>query len=224
MQNVRILGITLQDRSLQETLSTANRYLTNGALDIVAYVDHDVLTQASKNEKVKGFVNRAGMTLWEDKKILKIVGISDAQRYTEVESRAFINELLSGIVNDGRSISIASKDQESLNKLHGELVDFIPNLKIVHETKIESTGGRIPENEINLINEHAPAIVICRADYALQQEWLTGASNMINAGIWLALPAGMSIQGSGSNRLICRIWQKLSFRLFKRRATRAMEG
>lgn len=224
MQNVTILGITLQDRSLKETLGAAKRYLQSGALDVVTYINHDVLMDAERDINVRRFLSDATMTLWEDKEILHLVGISEAGRIKEVESRAFIREMLKNIAGHGACVSIAASDEDGLRHLRDELLRVQPELKIVHETVLCSSLTSVPENEINGINEHFPSMVIAKADYALQQSWLSQARPMINAGIWLAMPDGMQIEGLINVGMLRRIWHKLSFWIFSRRAKKAMEG
>lgn len=224
MQNVTILGITLQDRTLQESLATAKRYLGNGALDIVAYVDHDILTYAEADESVRNFIEDADMTLWEDEEILEVAGIFDSSRYHEVESRAFLRELLQKITDDDRSIIIACEDENSLGLLKEDLLKLQPGLNIVHEVIMEVVQSVIPENAVNTINEHLPAMVICRLDYAQQATWLGLAGSMINTGIWLAIPPSMDICECRQTNIFRKLWYRLSFGVFSRRAKKSMEG
>ena len=224
MQNVRILGITLQDRSLEEALNTSKRYLSNGALDVVAYVNHDVLMFAERNDSVRAFLEGTAMTLWEDKKILKLIGEVQPRRLAEIESRAYIRGLLAMLAKEGRTVALAGENASELGVLRDELLAIEPKLEIVHETLIESAPAGIPEADINSINEHSPAVVIARMDYGTQQEWLSRAGGMINAGIWLALPANMVINGQDEEGVLHRVWHKLSFSSFSRRAKKAMEG
>jgi len=224
MQNVTILGTTLQERSIQESLSVSKRFLGNGALDVVAYIDHGVLIKAEHDEKVREFLNRTALTVWEDKKILKLVGIADQERVKEVETRVYLKELLNLMSENNLSVAVAGEDIESIENLKSELLALDEKIDIVHSAIIDSNTSAIPEDEINGINEHAPAIVISRMGYNKQEDWLRRTSSMINAGIWLAMPANMVINGHRQSSMIGRFFNKLSFKIFSRRAKRAMEG
>lgn len=224
MQNVTILGTTLQDRSIQESLSVSKRFLANGALDVVAYIDHGVLVQAEHSDSVKAFLDRTAMTLWEDKKILRLVGITDPERIAEVENRLYIKELLKSLSASKSMIAIMAEDEASAEKLKSELLAIEENLSIVHEVVMPKMLASIPEDEINSINEFAPSVIIARIDYEQQENWLRLTSSMINAGIWLAMPEGMTINSHHQSGMLRRFFYKLSFRIFSRRAKKAMEG
>ena len=226
MQNVTILGLTLQERTLPETMTLTRRFITNGAIDVMAYVDHDVLSKASKDKQVKEFILNATVTLWENVKLLKLVGITGRERLEEVGNRIFLKKLFELIASESGTVIIAAADEKALDQLENEVAAFASDVKIVHKTVMELNSVRIPEDEINSINAYAPLLLIARADYRLQNEWLKLAKSMINVGIWLALPPGMNLATADAKKdyLFKRIWHKVSFRLFKRRAAKAMEG
>lgn len=219
MQNVTILGITLQDRSFGESISAAMRFMQKGALDVISYVDQDVLSNAEHDGAVRRFIDESVMTLWEDKAILKIAGINDLKRIKEVEDRKFIRSLLDNLVSEERTVCVAGPDEISVSRLKDELLEIQPKLNIVHETFIADLS-EVPENEINGINEHAPSLIIARMDYRKQQEWLSWAKPMINAGIWIAIPPRMAIINKHESGLffLRKLFLKIKLRVFSIKA------
>jgi len=220
MQNVTILGMVMQDRTVEEALSSSMRFLRSTALDIVAYVDFDTLLQADREEKVRVFLSQASMTLWSDKKLLELAGVGDDERVREVSENRFLRSQLRNVAESGGDVILAGIDEASIEKLRAELTTIEPGINILNYVLIDNPGDQIPEATINGINECAPAIIISRMDYLSLYKWLKQSKTMINAGIWLAIPEHMSLSGTKEKSIIKKVRRGLRYAILRRRTTR----
>lgn len=217
MQNVTMLGMDLLDRTTEESLISAKRFLGNSALNVVPYIDYRTLLLADRDELIRDFLMNSAMILWADKEILEIIGCDTNERSQEIADRSFLKELLRYIVDSDSGVALAGKDSESIDALNQELKEIEPELRFVHNTFIDDTGNRIPEDAINGINEHAPAIIISRIDYQKLETWIRQSKPMVNAGIWLAIPEQMSLTGNREKSILNKIRRYIKYLVIKRR-------
>lgn len=192
MQTVQILGIELVDRTKWESLSIAEEFLKNHALQIILYVSNKELSLASEDRKMKEFIEQAGLTLWSTKELVQVAGLLNKKRHREVENREFLRELLGRLANNHQAIMVMSDTDEKAQILKNELLSMQEKLSIVACYGIDTTGEKMAQ-DINYINGIAPKIVIARLNIAAQCYWLENAKHMISAGAWLAIPEEMAI-------------------------------
>lgn len=220
MQNVTILGMVLQDRTTEEALVTANRFLRNSAVDIVVFVDCDALLRAEKEVEIKELLSQAAMVEWTDKKLLEIADIKGYNRAAEVSERRLLKSLLKNIADIGGGVAVAGASTESIDKLREELMQLEPSINLIHDAVLENPGDGIPEEDINGINEHAPALIVSRMDYGVLYKWLRQSKSMINAGIWLVIPEHMSILSNKEKSIFMKVRHSIRCSMLRRRAGR----
>ena len=192
MQKVNILGLELNDHTKKESVEMAQWFLNNGTLDIVLYVDHDVLTEAGSDEELCRWIESAGLTQWASLDILEAAGVAGNGRYREVENREFLRELLHMAERDHKTVFLLSDSDGQIEYLRGTLRQMQPDLMIAGATIAGSDDEEI-KNDINEINGVSPAIVIARMDLRKQLKWLHDSDNMVNAALWLGMPPDMQI-------------------------------
>ncbi|MBR6391446.1 MAG: hypothetical protein IKS16_08915 [Lachnospiraceae bacterium] len=193
MQNVTMLGIKLQDRSVEESLGCTSRFLRSSALDVIAYIDYEVIRHAVFDAGIRDLLRSAAVTEWSDSYLLEAVGAYDPERAVQIDSREFLRDELAGMAAGDKTIALAADSDEAIDRLESQLEVISPGLNIVHRQVIHTGDGASLEDELNDINRVAPAMIISHMNYHDLSEWLGGASSMINVGIWLALPDTMPI-------------------------------
>ena len=223
MQNVTILGITLQDRSTEESLGSAVRFLRNSSPNVIAYIDYPILRSAITNNRVRDFLGSAAIIEWTEPYLMEAVGITDPGRLTEVGSRRFLIEELTAIASGGKPVALVGDSDQSVANLEKRLGSVRNDLNIVHRQILSTGENGNPEDDINSINQCAPAMIISCMDYVSLAEWFRYSSSMINAGIWLALPEGMSLMPGQNKGVMTRICDFFKGRLLKLRLDRYKE-
>lgn len=192
MQTVQILGIKLVDRTKWESLSVAETFLKNHAMQVILYVNNKELSLASEDRKMKDFIEQAGLTLWSTKELVQVAGLLNKKRHREVENREFLRELLGRLAKNHQAVMVVADTEEKAQVLKKELLDMQEKLSIVACHGIDASGEKMAQ-DVNYINSIAPKIVIARLNIASQCYWLEGAKHMISAGAWLAIPEEMAI-------------------------------
>ena len=223
MQNVTMLGIKLQDRSAEESIGCTSRFLRSSALDVIAYIDYEVIRQAVSDSAIRDLLRSAAVTEWTDSYLLEAVGAYDQERAEQIDTRRFLRDELAAMAAAGKSIALAGDTGESIQRLEEQLSGIVSDLNIVHRQVLHTGDGPAPEDEINSINMIAPAMIISHMDYHDLAEWLRSASSMINVGIWLALPDTMTIDAARNKGVMTGICGFLRSRVLKIRRDRYKE-
>ena len=170
----------------------AQWFLNNGTLDVILYVDNNVLTQAGNDAELRRWIESAGLTQWASLDILEAAGVIGNGRRREVENREFLRELLHMAGRDHKTVFILADSDDKTEYLRKTLRQLQPDLMIAGSAIAGDNDENI-KNDINEINSVTPAIVIAMMDFRRQLEWLHGSDNMVNAAVWLGMPSDMQI-------------------------------
>ncbi len=193
MQNVTMLGITIQDRTKDESMSSIARFLKNSALNVIAYIDYAVMRQAVRDEDIRDFLKKAAITEWSESYLAEAVGIHDSERLAEIDRKSFLTEELHSISKRDKTVALAASDQTAIEDLKTSLTAIEPGLNIVHAMVLGENDISSPEDAVNALNCAAPAVVISHMDYHMLTCWLKVTSRMLNTGAWITIPDTMSI-------------------------------
>lgn len=223
MQNVTIMGIPLQERSLEESRKAADRFLRNGALDMVVFASADMLLRSEREPEIRDLIESAAMVFWAEPEVLAVMGITDSELEDQIRRRSFLRQMLSQIAQNGGEVALAGFSEEDISRLRAEIDNVQPGLSYIHYEILESADGQIPEAAINAINTHAPTLVVSRMDYVHLQRWLARSGRMINVGIWLAIPPGMELAEDREKGIVNRIRRAVRMRVLKH-TVKTMEG
>lgn len=187
MKRVNLLGMKLQDRYVKESLIQTERFLKMGAVHIVLYLTRAVLLEAAENEDEKEWIEAADMTLWGDTEILEAAEITARGRSHEVSEKEFLNSFLRRLARTHKSILVLSDTEEHAQSLKAELVKMQDGITIAGTMVLQDIEEN-HEERINEMNMIAPAVIIARMPFQMQQKWLRKSRQYMNAGIWLGMP------------------------------------
>lgn len=187
MKRINLLGMKLQDRYVRESLVLTERFLKQKAVHIILYLTTSVLLEAAENEEEKEWIEAADITLWGDTGILDAAEITARGRYNEVQEKEFLKSFLRRLARAHRSILVLSDTEEHAQSLKIELTEIQSGITVMGTMAVQDTEEN-QENRINEINMIAPAVIIVRMPFAMQQKWLMQSRQYMNAGIWIGMP------------------------------------
>lgn len=177
----------LTDRYAKEALTLTERFLADGAVNIILYLTTSVLLEAVKNDGEKEWIESADAVLWGDTEILEAAEITARGRYREVKEKEFFKAFLRRMAKAHKSILVLSDTTERAQSLKNELIQMQGGLTVAG-TMAVSDAGQGQEDLINEINMISPAVIIVRMPFAAQRKWLERGRQYLNAGIWLGMP------------------------------------
>ncbi|MFA5021970.1 MAG: WecB/TagA/CpsF family glycosyltransferase [Patescibacteria group bacterium] len=173
MSKVEILGVKIDDLSLQEILEQINKFLDSNNQHYIVTPNPEFLVAAQNNKKFRDILNYADIAVADG------VGLTYAakffkqrlQRITGVDLIWYICQLAEqkscSVYFLGAAESVAQKTAEILK-------EEFPNLKIAGA----QSGGQlidpkiVDENLIKEINQTAPQIIFVALGQVKQEEWI----------------------------------------------------
>lgn len=187
MKQINLLGITLRDYTLRESMKLASIYLNSGALNTISYISTQILVEAGENAEQKEWIESMDLTISGELDILRAATITNRNRFHEVENDEFMKEFLKKIVRSRKTIFLLSDSETSLANLHKELLEYQENIQIVGSYILdELSGGQ--DSLINEINDIVPTVIISCMPYPYQEQLMYENKKRINAEVWIALP------------------------------------
>lgn len=217
MRKINLLGITLVDYTLKESLKIANIYLNNGALNTVSFVTTKILVEAGEQPEQKEWLESMDMTICDETDILRASDSATRNRIREVENGEFLSEFLNRLVWNRKEVFLLADTEKQMNRLKEELEEMQVGLRIVGSyIQDELPGGS--SALVNEINDIVPDVIISRFPYPVQEQLMFENKKMVNANLWLALPEHRIVnnhKGIRSLRLPSIFYKKA----FKRRVS-----
>lgn len=214
MQKINILGLTLTDRALKESLVLADEYIQNGALNTILYITAPMLILAEKDAQEKELIEAVDMTLCGDADIIRVAKIESKSRLYEVENQIFIKEFLKRMVRGERKIYLLADSKEEIDKLRKKLEELQRGLSICGSSIIGEETEDIGA-VINTINDIAPTVIISQAVLGKQERWMADAKPFLNVEVWLGIPRDMKLSESNEN-LRKKVLNKVYKTMFRR--------
>ncbi len=205
MRTINVLGIELKDYPLREALKLTERYMNNGALNVIAYVSQKRLILAAENEKLKNWVEQLDLTLYSDPEILNGAeqaenGLLEEQetrkvtlqsgRQKEIEDRAYLREFSKRAVKYRKKIYLLAASEEKVNAMQKSLRESQNGLLIAGYGILNGDeNGTDQESAIvNEINDIAPGIIIAELPFESCCHFVENNRMYINADVILELP------------------------------------
>ncbi|MCR4901651.1 MAG: hypothetical protein K6A23_02225 [Butyrivibrio sp.] len=216
MRKVNLMGITLRDMFLRESLLQVETFLKNGALNSVIYLNIPLLVRAQKDESIARWIEHADITVFGDKEILRQCGITARNRAEEAENLAFLNALFTTLAYKRYSVYLISDTENGIGKLSADISAVRDDLNIVGQN-IYGIDEDVNAGTINEINSIVPRVIIMRATDNLSIELIDNYRSMINAEVIVFLPQDMDIAGRRKT-VKEKFIQKIYHRMFKRNA------
>ncbi|MEG1876084.1 MAG: WecB/TagA/CpsF family glycosyltransferase [Lachnospiraceae bacterium] len=211
MRKINLLGIELTDFTLKESLKYVNEYLNNGALNTVSFISTQTLVQAGENEEQKLWLESVDMTICDETDILKAAGFATRNRMREVEEGEFVHELLQRLARRHLKIFLLSDSTKQMEQLQHDLYAQQDGLCVVGEYILDESAGSV-DSLINEINDVVPNVILSRFPYPLNEQLMYENKQMMNADIWVALPAHPLIsthRGLRRSKLLNAFYKKL---------------
>lgn len=192
MQKIDILGITITDYSLKESLLKADDFIKSGAVSMILYVTAPMLILAGKDIAEKERILSMDMLLCGDADILKVAKIESKSRQYEVEKLIFLKEFLRRTARGGKTVYLLSDTEEDALVLRKELEMYQRGIRI-EGLGIVDANTEDMEEVVNNINAVAPAIIISRLALGRQEQLMIETRPYVNAEVWLGLSKDMKL-------------------------------
>jgi len=225
MKKINLLGISLTDYSLKESLKLSNQYINNGALNTISIISTQILVEAAENPQHKEWIESMDLTVFGETDILRAADNATRNRLREVENAEFLQEFLHRIARARKTVYLLSSSEQQLTYLKERVLELQPGLDIVGQYVLEeiSTGT---DSFINEINDIVPTVIIARFPYPQQEQLMFENKMKINANVWIALPEHSVIQtrkGMKYSKVLEWFYRKLFYRRVSKYAQKEQE-
>lgn len=218
MQNINILGVTLTDHSLKESLVLLDEYMKNGRLNSVLYITAPMLVLAGQDEEEKNCIESMDLTLCGDAELLRVAQIESVSRQYEVENQVFLKEFLRRLVRGNQKIYLLGESEKELEDFQRELENFQKGLQIAGSC-IAAEDTEDMKEVINRINDVAPTAIISRLSVGRQEKYMEEFKLLANAEIWLGISKDM-VLGIEKESFRKKIMGKINKKIFRSRMNR----
>lgn len=210
MRKIQVLGITLVDYSLKESMRKVDDYLRDRKTKVITYVTIKGVMTANENETVRAFLEKMDMTIAADTDILQAADAASRNRIREVAGNEFMEEFLKKLVRNRKSVCLLTETNAQLLLLKEYVRSYQENLNIAGGFTLEElqTDEDFLINEINI---REPNVLISLLSDVKRIEFLDASQMKINVNIWLMLKEEMSLSNKHRG-----IFQKLSQSFMKK--------
>ncbi len=216
MKKISILGVSITERSVEESLALTDSYLESGALNTILYVSAKMLLAAGENPEQKEWIESMDLTLCTESDILRAVNMATVSRISEVENHAYFKEFLHRLSVREKSVYLLTEKERDMVRLKDSLAKTGMKLNIVSENSLEAMAEDM-ERLVNHMNDVAANVIISMIPFTKQEKIMAQNKNYVNSEVWLALP--MQEETYPKERIHFLKWtlQRLHFGKFKRR-------
>ena len=200
IKKIEILGITLDNYSVQESMRQVELFLNNDVMNTIEDVTMDMLVHASSDESLKECIEQLDLAVVSDKEILNAAGVTSLQRIRETVEHQFFHEFMRRIIRNRKSVYLIGETAAQVETLTGMLRDEYEHLRLIGGYAIESCGNDY-DNAVNEINVASPDVIFSVLSTPQQEYFLKENKKRMNAKIWYGIgknlenaahPAGVS--------------------------------
>lgn len=217
MKELNILGVSIKEYSLKESLALTDIYLKNGAMNTVLFVSAKMLLAAGENPELKEWIETMDMTVCAEPDILRAADMATMSRMREIENNAYLKEIVRRLFKAKKSVYLLTEKEEDIAKLKEQLRQVGPALKIAAENNLEAVDENI-DKLVNHMNDVAADVIISMIPFPKQEMIIAQNKNFINAEVWFALlMPEESYKGKGNTNFWSRFIQSLHFSKFKKK-------
>ncbi len=215
MRQVTVLGITLRDLSVRESMSEFRKYLNDGVCDTIGFVSHDLLLAASASEELKTAVESYNMTIFTSPDLLQASGIASRSRERETESALFLKGMLRELEKGKFRLFVVARSSEQLEEVRSFL-SFSENPEEQPGGYAFSEGAG-EDDAVNEINSFLPDVVFLKMDTEEGLRFIQENRDRINARLIVSLGDARGVMPAGPKK---GLYGLLVRRLFRREAER----
>lgn len=223
MKEIHILGVSIREYSLKESLAVTEDYLKNGAMNTVLFVSAKILLKAGENPELKELIESMDMTVCAEPDILRAADVATMSRVREVENNAYLKEVVRRLFKGKYTVYLLTEKEEDIVRLKEQLGQVGPTLRIVAENNLEAVEERM-DNLVNHMNDIAADVIISMIPFPKQEMIIAENKNYINSEVWFALPMPEeSYKAAGRTNFWHRLMQSLHFNKFKKKVVQYKE-
>lgn len=215
MRKIQVLGITLVDYSLKESMRKVESYLRDRETKMITYVTIKGVMTADENETVRAFLEKMDMTIAADTDILQAADAASRNRIREVAGNEFMEEFLKKLVRNRKSVCLLTETNAQLLLLKEYVRSYQENLYIAGGFTLEElqTDEDFLINEINI---REPNVLISLLSDVKRIEFLDASQMKINVNIWLMLKEEMSLSNKRRG-IFQKLYQSFMKKIFLQR-------
>lgn len=215
MRKIQVLGITLVDYSLKESMRKVDNYLKERKTKVITYITIKGIMTANENETVRAFLEKMDMTIAADTDILRAADAASRNRVREVAGNEFMEEFLKKLARNRKSVCLLTETNAQLLLLKEYVRSYQENLNITGGFALEElqTDEDFLINEINI---KEPNVLISLLSDVKRMEFLDASQMKINVNIWLMLKEEMSLSNKHRG-IFQKLYQTFMKKLFIQR-------
>ncbi len=217
MNDIQLLGVSLKDYTLRESLRLTEEFLFAKSFHTIAIVSSNHLMEIHEQPDAKQCLEEIDLPVIGDRTLLEAAGLGTRNRLREVENGEFLKELLGQCYRNKRSVYLVAMNEKELIDLQEKLSICRRDLYIVGTClceEIEYSRALL----VNEINQIVPDLIISNVSMETQLDFLKEMKGTINGNIWLALDPQISYD-TEKNSLFQRIRLLLHHKAFQRKIT-----
>lgn len=221
MRKMEVLGISLQDLTLRESMKKVDQFFRDGKVSTIALITMRGLIAAQDSPDIREWMDGLDMTVAADADILHAANISYRSRVYDVENDVFVKEFLKKLSRQHKKIYLLSGTEASLKKLEEELSAYQEDLQIVGRLAVDGLeyGDDFVVNDINM---KMPGVLISNLESPARENFLKENHMKLNVAIWLMLRADLDL-GSRDQGIFRRLYHRLLKKWFHIRVDRYQE-
>lgn len=222
MRKIQVLGITLVDYSLKESMRKVEDYLKERKTKMITYVTIKGVMTANENETVRAFLEKMDMTIAADTDILQAADAASRNRVREVAGNEFMEEFLKKLVRNRKSVCLLTETNAQLLLLKEYVRSYQENLNIAGGFALE----KLQTDEdflINEINIKEPNVLISLLSDVKRIEFLDVSQMKINVNIWLMLKEEMPLFNK-QRSIIQKLYRSFMKKAFLQRVNKYNNG
>lgn len=191
IEKVKVMGIELDNDTVNGALGRAELYLEEGMLHTIESVSMEMLLAAQRDEELEQTLKSLDIALIGEKEILVVVddegtGESNKQKITEIEENDFFFEFFKRIEQGGKSVFLLGETTEKIADYETLLTEHFPEISIVGKYATESCNGDW-EAVVNDMNSTTPDVILSVLKSPGQEHFLWENKGKISANIWYGL-------------------------------------
>ncbi len=207
MRKMEVLGITMQDLTLRESMKKVEQFLKERKVCTIALITMKGLIIAQDSPAIKDWMSSLDMTVPIDADILRAADIHHHSRINDVEDDAFIVEFLKKMVRQKKTIYLLSQSEAGLKKMEDELRDAQDGLQVIGRCSLDSLEHD-DDFVINDINLKEPDVLISNLPSPVREEFLANHHMKMNVSIWLMIRADRDLRKKNRN-LIKKMYNRI---------------
>lgn len=186
MKKINVLGISLPDYTLRESLKLTVKYLNSGALNTVLYLSTQILVEAADHAEQRELIEKMDLLVVGEPDILRAANNNTWSRLHEIENNDYLRELLHKLAKAKMTVFLLADSDEGLRSLEESLRVQEENLVVVGGYTLSSQTENL-DSLINEINDIAPRVILSCLAYPLQARIMQEEKRRINAELWVGL-------------------------------------